>query len=64
MGEECKYHVPVVVEKFNVLDCSSLRFFKLKHGLSKCMKEIQGKLILVQVSMKLKLQARVKVPIT
>ena len=41
MGEECKYHVPVVVEKFNVLDCSSLRFFKLKHGLSKCMKEIQ-----------------------
>ena len=34
MGEECKYHVPVVVEKFNVLDCSSLCFFKLKHGLS------------------------------
>lgn len=50
MGEECKYHVPVVVEKFNVLDCSSLHFFKLKHGLSYeagwknllCKKDLKG----------------------
>ena len=34
MGEECKSHVTVVVEKFSVLDRSSLRFFELKHGLS------------------------------